>query len=301
VGSYSIVPLVAGAHLSDYELSVTDGTLTITQAASITTLQTSSASITPGEGLTLTAMVTSTPTGAPTGTVNFYDGGILLNSTPAALSAGVATFVSGALAPGMTHSITATYSGNSNFAGSSAINATIVAVAPMDFTMALAGSSNLTVMPGQSISYKVQVAPLYGFYAGTVDFAITGLPSNATATFSPSSIAAGGGPQTVTVTIQTAAATALHDQPASNGRRFTPFALGFLLLFGTGTLRKRRRALRGLLSVLALAGLGAMAGLASGCGGNAGFFAQAPQNYSVTVTAKAANLEHTSTISLNVQ
>jgi 6-phosphogluconolactonase (cycloisomerase 2 family) len=302
VGSYSIVPSVAGAHLSDYELSVSDGTLTITQAASNTTLQTSSASITPGNDVTLTATVTSTTTGAPTGTVNFYDGGVLLNSTPAALSAGVATFVTGVLAPGMTHSITATYSGNTNFAGSSATGAITVAVAPMDFTMALAGSANLTVMPGQSVSYKMQVAPLYGSYAGTVNFAIAGLPSNATATFSPSSIAADGGPQTVTVTIQTAATTALlHDQPASNGRRYTPIALGFLLLFGTGTLRKRRCALRALLSVLVLAGVGAMASLTTGCGANTGFFAQSPQNYSVTVTAKASNLEHTSTFTLNVQ
>ena len=98
------------------------------------------------------------------------------------------------------------------------------------------------------------MTPDYGSYAGTVNFAVSGLPPGATVTFSPSSIAANGGPQTVTVTIHTAPATAMlhREPPPSGGRKLAPFALAFLLLFGAGSLRKRGRALRGLLCVLLL-------------------------------------------------
>lgn len=301
VGGYSIVPVVTGTNLADYTQSVTDGTLTVTQAGSSTILQASSASITPGQSVTLTATVLSATSGTPTGTVNFYDGTTLLNTTPAPLTAGVAAFSTAGLTPGAVKSITATYSGDVNFTpSSSTAGSTQITVAPLDFVMTLQGPSNLTVVPGQSISYTVQVTPDYGSYAGTVNFAIAGLPPGATVSFSPSSIAPNGGTQTVTVTIKTAAATAQLDRrPPSRGRRMAPFALGFPLLFGAGTLRKRGRKLRGLLCVLALAGTGAVAGLTTGCGTNSGFFAQAPQNYTVTLTATAANLQHSTTITLN--
>jgi hypothetical protein len=39
----------------------------------------------------------------------------------------------------------------------------------------------------------------------------------------------------------------------------------------------------------------------SGCGSNSGFFAQPPQNYTVTITATAANLQHSANITLNLQ
>ncbi len=304
VGTYTIIPSVTGADLADYTQSVTDGTLTITQAGSMTTLQLSSASITPGQSVTLTATVDSTTTGMPTGAVNFYDNGALLNTTPALLSGGVATYAATTLAPGATHTITAMYSGNVNFTGSSSVASSTIAVVPLDFTMTLIGPGNLTVAPGHSISYQMQVTPDYGSYAGTVSFAIAGLPPGATATFSPSSVATNSGPQTITVTIQMAPATAmLHREPPASpgGRHLKPFALAFLVLMGAGTLRKRGKMLRGLLCVMALAGAGLAATMLSGCGGNGGFFGQAPQNYTVTITATAANLQHSTTITLNVQ
>jgi CSLREA domain-containing protein len=303
-GRYSIVPAVAGANLADYSQAVTDGTLTITQAASSTAMATSSTSITPGQSVTLTATVTSSTTGTPTGMVSFYDSGTLVSSV--ALSGGIATYATASLAPGMTHSFTAAYSGNVNFTPSSstATAASSVTVAPLDFTMNLSAPANLTVVPGQSVSFQVKVTPDYGSYAGTVNFAMSGLPVGATVTFSPASIPANGGPQTVTVTIQIAPATAMlhRENPRSApGRKLAPFALAFLLLFGVGGLRKSGRKLRGLLCVLALAGGALLAMGTSGCAGHPGFFAQSPQNYTVTVTATSANLQHSATINLNVQ
>ena len=301
VNTYSIVPSVTGTNLADYTQLVTDGTLTITKAASTTSLNLSSTSITPLQSVTFTATVASTTTGTPTGTVSFYDNGTLLGS-PAAITAGVAQYTAASLAPGITHTIVATYSGDTNFTGSSNISTSIVIVAPLDFTITISGPPFQTVVPGSTVTYQVTVNPDFGSFAGTVSFAVNGLPPGASATISPSSMPANGGPQTITVTIQTAPAMAAARAPSPPAEsRMAPFALAFLLLFGAGALRKRGRALRRLLCIAALLLGGAAAtSILSGCAGN-GFFAQAPQNYSVTITATSGNLQHSATFTVNVQ
>ncbi|MFP5234520.1 MAG: MBG domain-containing protein, partial [Acidobacteriota bacterium] len=307
VGSYTITPTVTGADLTDYRQVVTNGTLSITPAATTTTLTASNNAITPGQSVTLKATVKSTTTGIPPGSVNFLDGGTLLSNVT--LLSGTATYSTAALAPGVAHTLTATYlpGSNKDFASgsSTASIGSTVTVAPLDFTMTLTGPSNLTVVPGNSVSFQVKVTPDYGSYAGPVNFAMTGLPPGATATFSPSSIAANSGPQTVVVTITAAPKFAmLHREapPDSQGRKTVPFALAFLLLFGVGGLRKRGKMLLRWACVLLLAGasLAAIAGL-SGCGSATGFFGQAQQNYTVTLTATSATLQHSETFTLNVQ
>ena len=58
-----------------------------------------------------------------------------------------------------------------------------------------------TILAGGSTSYTVTVAPQNGF-TGTVDFAVTGIPTGATATFSPASVT-GSGATTLGVTTDT--------------------------------------------------------------------------------------------------
>ena len=273
------------------------------QATTTTTLSASSGTITPGQSVTLTAQVTSAAPGTPTGTVSFYEGTSLLSTVR--LSSGTASYTIAALAPGNTYNFTATYSGDTNFSGSSSTSSATVIVAPLDFTMTVAGPSSATVIPGGSIAYQLAVTPHYGSYAGTMNFAVSGLPAGATATFSPSSIPANGGPQTVTVTIQRPRPrrwTAFRAAPASHRRLAPPLALALLGLIGLGGLRKRGRALKRFLCLVALLAGGAAATLSlSGCGSNAGFFAQAQQNYTVTMTATAGSVQHVSTVTLNVQ
>jgi hypothetical protein len=295
VGSYPST--CTGAIDANYSIGYTPGSVTVAQAASITTVGLSSAAITPGQNETITATVVSSTTGTPTGSVNFFDGTTLLGTVP--ITSGTATYTTASLAPGVTHSISAVYSGDANFTGSTSSTTASVTVAPLDFTMTITGPSSATAIPGQSISYQVMVNPLYGSYAGTVNFAVTGLPPGASVTFSPSSIAANGGPQTITVTITAAAANAASHAPLSPTRRAAPLALALLLMCGLGAVRRRGRAMRRLLSIVVLLAGGAAATLATGCGG--GFFAQAPQSYNVTITATAGGIEHTASVSLNVQ
>jgi predicted component of type VI protein secretion system len=295
---------VTGAHLADYTQSIVNGTLTVTQAGSTTSLSVTSDSITPGQSIALTATVASATTGTPTGTVSFYDNNVLLNASPAPLTAGAATYITTTLAPGVTHTITAAYSGDNNFTASTSTLTTPVVVAPLDFTMVISGPASQTVAAGNSISYQAKVTPMYGSYAGTVKFAVSGLPPGASVNVSPSSISANDGPQTVTLTIQTAATAAngKHSGDSPLARRAAPLALALLMLFGAGGLRRNGRGSRRMLCLMLLVASGVAATLVSGCGGNSSNSKhQQPQSYTITVTATAGNLQHTAIFTLTVQ
>jgi Bacterial Ig-like domain (group 3)/PASTA domain/FG-GAP-like repeat len=101
-------------------------------ASTITTATASPNPAKSGQSVTLTATVTSTATGTPSGSVNFLDGNTSLGT--GAVSGGVATFTSSSLAVG-THSLTAKYSGDTTFSGSTSNVVSLV----------VAGSSNVSV------------------------------------------------------------------------------------------------------------------------------------------------------------
>jgi sugar lactone lactonase YvrE len=299
VGTYSIVPSAAGANLADYTVTVQNGTLTIAQAGTTTSLNVGSGSITPGESATLTAQVASTTTGTPTGSVNFYDGATLLDT--ATLAGGTASFATTTLSAGITHQLTAVYSGDINFATSSTSSSTPIIVAPLDFSLTPVAPIGQTVNPGAHATYQVVVAPLYGTYAGPVTFTVTGLPSDAEATFAPPSIPANGGQQTVTMTIQTAATTGALQPAPETGRTRMPLALAFLLLplLGVRRLRRQGQRLSRVLCLLLLLLSGAATIVIGGCGGHPKS-SQSPQTYTLTVTASSANLQHSTTFNLTV-
>lgn len=300
VNTYPIVPSVTGANLSDYTVAIHNGALTITQAASITTLTASNATITPGQNLTLTAQVKSATTGTPTGSVDFYDGSSLLNT--ATLANGTAAYTATTLGSG-SHALTAVYSGDTNFTVSNSGTASTVTVGSFDFTISMSGASSQTVIPGSAVQYAVNVTPLYGMYPGPVNFSISGLPAGATGTFSPASIAANDGAETVSLTIQTGSASA-SNAISPLGRRLAPIAFGLLLLPFTGVRRLRisSRILRWMLCLaLLLTGGAISAGVLSACGSSNGFLGQAPKNYTVTVTASSGTVQHTASVNLNLQ
>jgi hypothetical protein len=268
--------------------------LVVSKASTTTTVKSSNASITPGQSVTFTATITPQYAGAPTGNVTFYDGGTALGN--GTVSGTTATFTTSALTPGLTHSIYATYNGDGNFtpSTSSTINET---VAPLDFTLANGSVVTQSVPPGSTASFPFALAPLYGSYAGTVSFTSTGAPTGAIVTFSPATVPASGGAQTITMNVQTLPATSMLRAPR---RGLGSLALGLLAWFGLRRIRRRGRAL--LWTLVLLAG-GAAASLIDGCGGGGinGFFAQQSQNYAITMTATSGGIQHSASVTLNVQ
>ncbi|GAA1292982.1 beta strand repeat-containing protein [Streptomyces javensis] len=116
--------------------SSASGSVTVGQAATTTTLTSSPNPSTPGQTVTFTATVSAVPpaTGTPTGTVTFViSGGPTLTGTLNA--SGVATASTNTLTTGA-HTVTATYGGDTCFAGSTSPTITQnVAVAPTGTTV----------------------------------------------------------------------------------------------------------------------------------------------------------------------
>jgi Bacterial Ig-like domain (group 3)/FG-GAP-like repeat len=177
------------------------GTATAPPAASVTALAASASTITVGQTETLTATVTaSSGSATPTDTVTFLDGTTSIG-TGTLNAQGVATLSTTALAAG-THSITASYGGDSNFAGSTsqAVSVTVnAAVTTVSTTTGLTASAS-SIAAGQSVTFTATVKASSGTAVptGTVTFADdssslgTGtLNAQGVATFATSSLSAG--------------------------------------------------------------------------------------------------------------
>jgi hypothetical protein len=172
------------------------GDLVVSQASTTTTLASSTNPSVSGQSVTFTATVAvvSPGSGTPTGTVNFLDGTTVIG-TDEPLTAGVATFSTSSLAVA-THSITAVYSGDTNFttSTSSAVSQVVLQAS----TTTLTSSPNPSVY-GQSVTFTATVAHSSGTGTptGTVNFMEgtttlgTGTLSSGVATFSTSSLAVG--------------------------------------------------------------------------------------------------------------
>jgi hypothetical protein len=294
VGSYAIVPSVTGATLADYTQTIANGTLMVTQAGSVTTVSASPAEANPGQTVTLTAAVTSQTSGTPTGTVTFLDNGVQLGAA-ANLSNGTATLAAPGLPAGATAVITAVYSGNTNFLTSTSTNSVSVVMASSNFNFTNTGTAAYTAAPGAVATYSFSLSPLNGSYPGTVSFNVTGLPTGATASFTPNSVAANGGATPVTMTVQTAAAIA-QNRDLMLGRGIV-MALLFLPFLGT---RKVREKLKGrmLLPILLMA---SMTATLSGCASTNGFLLQKPQTHTLTVTATSGTVQNSQAVTLIVQ
>jgi autotransporter-associated beta strand protein len=154
-----------------------------------------------GQPVTFTATVTSATRPAPappTGTVTFLDGTNTLG-TASLNTSGVATFSPTTPLSVGTHTITAMYSGDSNFAASTSI-ALMQTVNMAATTTTLASSANPAVF-GQSVTFTASVtptAPGAGTPTGTVTFeegtntlGTASLSASGTATFSPTTLAVG--------------------------------------------------------------------------------------------------------------
>jgi hypothetical protein len=192
VGSH---PLSASyAAQANFAASSASGTLNVNQAATTTALVSSPNPSTFGQSVTFTATVAPTSGSAtPNGMVKFKDGATTLGTS--ALSGGIATFSTAALAAG-THTLTAEYSGVTNFSTSTGTLAGGQVVNQAATTTSVASSQNPSTF-GQPVTFTATVASGAGTPTGTVTFKDgettlgTDTLSGGIATFSTASLAAG--------------------------------------------------------------------------------------------------------------
>jgi hypothetical protein len=297
-GAYPIAVNLAGTAAGNYEVSLGpgSGSVTISKAASLIELTSSSASPIFGVPFTLTAKATSTTSGTPTGGVNFYDGATLLNQTPVALSNGVATFSSSSLPVGSA-TLTAVYSGDTDFLTSTSSILPVTLLSP-DFTIAATPPSQ-NILPSQSVNYSVAVTPTNATFLYPVSLSVSGLPDGVTASFNPSSVAAGSTATSTTLTLSASAAAAIPGKSMPGTGAGGLSALGLVwrpFAVRKGTRRTARRLSRAL---VVLGALGAI-GLLSGCGAG-GFFSHATGGYTVKVTAVSGPNTHNTNVTLTLQ
>jgi hypothetical protein len=251
--------------------------------------------------VTFTAQLASTTAGMGTGSFNFLDGATVIATVPMQAN-GQSVYSTSVLGDGV-HSITASYSGDSNYLPSNS-SGTPISVTIADINLNLGGDNNKTVVPGAAVTYNFPLSPLVTpTFLFPVTLAASGLPPGATYSFAPATIPAGAGTTPTALTVQTAASTSNLNGEASRLR----LALGFGLILPFAGIRVFRKKLKALprwlvlLSVIATS-VSAMLCLSSCGGGFAGPAAlPAPTSYTITVTATSGALVRTSTVQLNIQ
>ena len=169
--NYSIAPNT-GSSPRTATMTVGTQVVGITQTGQVPLTGTTTAlvsSLNPSDlGFSVTLTVTVTPasgTTTPTGTVTFFDGTTSLGTDPLNAS-GVATLSTSAFAVG-SHSITASYAGDTNFSGSTSNVVAEVVLTPSVATMV---SSLNPSVAGQSVTFTVTVTGAGGTPTGNVRF-----------------------------------------------------------------------------------------------------------------------------------
>lgn len=297
-GTYPIQAQLSGTGSGNYQLSMAagSGALKIVPAQSSIAMQAPSPTAYAGLPLVLNAVLRSATSGTPTGEVDFLDGSTIVAKAASVNGIASATY----LAPTAgTHTLTATYAGDGNFLGSTsiAVSATISAIP--DFTLAAAAPSQ-SVQAGLIASYALSLAPGGGPFTGSVTFSVTGLPSGAQASFSPSTVVPGATGAAVTMNVQTPASLA-------HGKNSAPplvwiGVVVFCLL--NKAPRNRKAGFLPLFCVAALVGWGAL-----GCGARTAASSSSSRtvrSFPLTVTATSTNLAgaivtHTAALSLTVE
>lgn len=272
-------------------------------AATSTTLTASATSAATGAALTFTAKVAETSgSGIPAGTVTFFDGTTALGS--GTLASGTASYSNSTLSVG-THSITASYGGDSsNAVSTSSALSVVISASAGDFAMAMSPASG-TAKQGGTVTSTVTITPTGGFNK-QISFSCSELPKDASCSFSPASVTPeGSSPATSTLSIKTNVASSAVRAPAQGGSGLGSSgttALAFLGaggVFGIALMRRRiNKALGYVYLGLALVALAVSA--AVGCGSSSGSKTSAG-TYQVTITSTSGATTHSATYTLTVQ
>jgi sugar lactone lactonase YvrE len=306
-GTYPITASLGGSAAGNYVVAAIPATITIYPASTSTSISNLVATATAGSALTLITQVGSSAAAAPIGTITLLDGATPI-ATVALSATGIATFSNVSLSAGV-HSLTALYSGSTNFSSSSSApqQITITAgssvaqpTASGDFTLAATGASTQTILSGTSANFTFAIQP-QGSISSPVTLGATGLPNLATASFNPSTIPPGATANNFVLTIATPETVASTHVPSPM------WALCFLPIVGLG-LRRCRRTLPAKLLGIALFSMVLFA--ANGCGDRVNTASAAAvagsQSYTITVTGTATTsagtlLQHSTKVTLILQ
>jgi hypothetical protein len=286
--------------------------ITVIQAPTTTTVVSSSSSVAQSTPVTLTATVSTTSAGnSPFGSLTFLSGGTPIavpgNPVPISGTNGSGSIQSGAFTaaqgtaslmtalPTGQNVITAQYSGESNYTGSTSSPTTVNVQA--DFAIAVDPSITIAHAGGSGTA-TLTVTGQAG-YSGTINFSAAscaGLPHESTCSFNPPSVTNSG---STTLTVSTTAAhSARLESPAWWTTSFGATLAGVFLL-GSGS---RRRFWNRLLSLMAIACLITIVSCGGGGSGGGNMDPGTPAGSStVTVTATSGTLTHTATLTLTIQ
>ena len=304
VGTYPITATLTGTAVSNYTLNSTSGTVTVTQAATSNSVTSPAANAGVGASVTFNDTVTSSTTGIPTGNVNFYDGNTLLATRPLSLG-GVATLAITTLGLGP-HNITAIYQGSTNYMGSTSTSAFTITIANPDFTFTTGGTA-LSIVQGQTGQLTFGYTTT-GSFAGTIVPTCSGLPANATCTFTPASFTAVPTGTTVLTSQNGLLVISTAGPPVTQSRNDSKPLQGpglplFAGVLGLGLLAFRGRTRTRLAALLSATVLACILGGIIGCGSTSQALSPVvtPAGMSnVVITTTSPTLTHTSTVALTV-
>ncbi|QNI30602.1 DUF1929 domain-containing protein [Alloacidobacterium dinghuense] len=166
----------------------------------------SSQTVPPTKGTSYTVSVT--PSYGFTGNVSFSVNGLPSGAKASFSPSSVSDSGSSALTVNTSTSTPpGTYTLTITATSGTITHSTQVKLAVNAFSVASSPSSQ-TILEGNGTTYAVSVTPSYGF-TGNVSFSVTGLPSGATTTFSPTSVT-GSGSATLTVNTSTSTPTGTY-------------------------------------------------------------------------------------------
>jgi VCBS repeat-containing protein len=195
----------------------------------------------------------SSPDAYVTATIGNYLLDVLLSA-----EAGTVSLTTPVVGTG-TQQVAVAYSGDANYG---AFTSNSVAVqgdtGPAPAFTASLNPGTVTLAAGQSVTTTLTITPQNGFQQA-VQFACSGLPTNASCVFNPTTLSPNGAAATTTLTIQMSAIASgrvVPGYPTGNTLLFATFLFGFVGFIGTaasrGVDRSANYSVRGLLFWFAL-------------------------------------------------
>ncbi|MGC2163527.1 MAG: CotH kinase family protein [Silvibacterium sp.] len=245
----------------------------------VTSLATSSADLNQITPTSFTvSVIGSSGAVPPTGTVTFTADDATLGSAPL-LANGTASLSS--LLPVGADSITAVYSGDTNYQGSNSNVISVGVIGIPDFSLT-ASPSLAEIYAGAPVEIALTLTPQYGFNQA-VSFACSGQNAGVSCSFSPATVTPGSASITSTMTVSFPGSTQQASLPLWS--RVSGGIVVALLLWPF-----RRRRLRLLLAIVAMLAVGFSI---SACGTSPTSAA-----YQITITASGGGITHTASVNL---